>query len=176
MRPVIWEKGIKVPLPKTSVRWNQKLFGRREANGRGKRMVLGSIPEKFKSFCFQVEAKNPDLKRGWNFSWIKTKKWEGGRSLQPGPETVILNHHRRGHYCSTFPARLEPRWTWVCKNILFFFFFQEKNWQGFPDTSYVGKRGQPRATEVEPTYIKADFGFGYLSKLSLQRFWCCPIV
>lgn len=33
-------------------------------------------------------------------------------------------------------------------------------WQGFPDTSYIGERGQPRATGVESTYIKADLALG----------------
>lgn len=39
-------------------------------------------------------------------------------------------------------------------------FFKETNWQGFPDTSYTGKRGQPRATGVEPTTSKQTLALG----------------
>lgn len=154
---IIWEKGS---------RWKGE-----------RRLFWLAFHKMVNDFVLKQRGREEKMKQGWNFSWIKTEAWEGGRSLQPGPETAILNHHQRGNCCSIFPARLEPRWTWVCKNVFFFLFlFLEKNWQGFPDTSYIGKRGQPRATGVEPMYIKADFGFGYLSKLSLQRFWCCPIV
>jgi len=54
-----------------------------------KSMVLATIPEKFRSFSLHVEAekqkdktkqttKNQQttLKQSWNFSYIKTTKWE----------------------------------------------------------------------------------------------------
>lgn len=41
VRPVIREKGITVLLPKTSVKWKQKLFGRRGADGRKKKDGFG---------------------------------------------------------------------------------------------------------------------------------------
>lgn len=70
VRPAIWEKGIKVPLPKTSVKWNQKLFWRRRSDGREKEDGFGYHSRKVQIILFRSRGKN------------KNKKFETGLKFQ----------------------------------------------------------------------------------------------